>query len=471
MADGGASLRWARCGWVALALGFGARASDPPRLAEHLGEHLGERLGGGTSRPAQGQTAFALPAPGLDARQLRDFAFGNRLFNTNWVQAGASVASFDGLGPLFNRVSCSGCHVRDGRGRPPEPGEALGSMLIRISLPGRDEHGGPLPHPAYGDQIQDRAIPGVAPEAGVELLWQEQAGRYADGEPYSLRRPRVRLSDPAYGPLGDSLLSSPRVAPAMIGLGLLEAVPEAAILALADPDDADANGVSGRANRVWDAATQSMRIGRFGWKANQPNLRQQVADAAAGDIGITSSAAPKDACTPAQTACAQAANGGRPEMSDEFLDKLVLYSSVLAVPNRRQVDDPRVQRGQALFEQSGCADCHAPTLQTGPHPLAVVANQTIHPFTDLQLHDMGEGLADERPDFEADGREWRTAPLWGLGLIRDVNGHDLLLHDGRARGPAEAILWHGGEASASREEFRALARTDRDALIAFLRSL
>lgn len=434
-------------------------------------ETIGERLGGDAGRPLFGQTAFAMPAPNLDARQLRDFAFGNRLFNTNWVQAGASAASFDGVGPIFNRVSCSGCHVRDGRGRPPEPGEPMESMLVRVSLPGSDAHGGPKPHPVYGDQIQDRAIPGVPAEAQVVLSWEEAGGQYADGEAYSLRRPVIELRDPAYGPLGKDLLTSPRVAQGMIGLGLLEAVTDAELIRFADPDDLDGDGISGRPNHVWDLRRQAAAIGRFGWKANQPSVEQQIAAAAAGDIGLTTALVPADACTESQAACRESANGGVPEVSDAFLAKLLLYSRSLAVPNRRHIDDPQVIRGQALFESSGCAGCHRITVRTGPHELAQVANQTIHPFTDLLLHDMGEGLADGRPDFEADGREWRTPPLWGLGLIHTVNGHEFLLHDGRARGIAEAILWHGGEAEAAREQFRHLPKPQREALIAFLKSL
>lgn len=432
---------------------------------------IGDKLGGDAGRPVFGQAAFAMPAPNLDAHQLRDFSFGNRLFNTNWVQAGSSTTSFDGVGPLFNRVSCSGCHVRDGRGRPPEPGEPMESMLVRISVPGQDAHGGPLPHPIYSDQIQDRSIPGVPAEARVVLEWEETQGAFADGEPYRLRRPRIGFADPGYGPLGDALLTSPRVAQGMIGLGLLEALPEAELLARADPKDANRDGISGRANRVWDKAMGATVVGRFGWKANQPSLRQQVAGAAAGDIGITSPLVDRDACTEAQSACRASLSGGAPEMSEEFLDKLVLYSRSLAVPDRRAAGSPTVAAGERLFSEAGCAACHVPTLRTGEHELAAVTHQTIHPFTDLLLHDMGEGLADGRPDFEADGREWRTTPLWGLGLIQTVNGHELLLHDGRGRGISEAILWHGGEAEASRERFRSLAKADREALLEFLRSL
>lgn len=436
-----------------------------------LAAPIGERLGGETGRPVAGQNAFALPAPNLDARQLRDFSFGNRLFNTNWVIAGSSTASFDGLGPLFNRVSCSGCHVRDGRGRPPESGEPMESMLVRISVPGRTSEGGPSPHPMYGDQIQDRAIPGLAAEAGVVLAWQEMGGNYGDGERYSLRSPLISFRDPAYGPIGKDVMISPRTAPTVIGLGLLEAVPEAVLLEMADPDDRDGDGISGRINRVWDKQRQASVVGRFGWKANQPSLRQQLADAAAGDIGITNAVSRSDNCSPLQKACLASPNGGDPEMKDEFLDKLLLYSRTLAVPDRRNAQSPPVILGEQLFAEARCTACHAPVLGTGPHELAAVAKQTIHPFTDLLLHDMGDGLADQRPDFDAGGREWRTAPLWGLGLIQAVNGHELLLHDGRARGVAEAILWHGGEAEQARETFRRWSKADREALVAFLQSL
>jgi CxxC motif-containing protein (DUF1111 family) len=243
-------------------------------------------------------------------------------------------------------------------------------------------------------------------------------------------------------------------------------------VALADPDDRDGDGISGRPNEVWDSTANKKTLGRFGWKANQPNLRQQNAGAAVGDIGIATSLAIGENCTTAQTDCANAINGGAPEMSDEFLEKLTLYTMTIAVPAQRNANDPTVKHGEELFRTMGCASCHVPTLQTeSVEKFPELSNQTFHPFTDLPLHDMGEGLADNRPDFEAAGREWRTPPLWGLGLIPIVNKHDLLLHDGRARGIAEAILWHGGEAEKSREVFRSAAGPEREALIAFLNSL
>jgi CxxC motif-containing protein (DUF1111 family) len=258
----------------------------------------------------------------------------------------------------------------------------------------------------------------------------------------------------------------------MIGLGLLQAVPNDTLLALADPDDRDGDGISGRPNEVWDSVNRKTVLGRFGWKANQPNLRQQNAGAAVGDIGIATSLASGQNCTPAQVDCADAISGGSPEMSDEFLNKLTLYTMTLAVPAQRNAGDPNVKHGEQVFRALGCAACHMPTLQSGSvEGFPELSNQIFHPFTDLLLHDMGEPLSDHRPDFQALGREWRTPPLWGLGLIPKVSQHDLLLHDGRARGPAEAILWHGGEAEKSREAFRTSTKAERDALIAFLNSL
>jgi CxxC motif-containing protein (DUF1111 family) len=264
---------------------------------------------------------------------------------------------------------------------------------------------------------------------------------------------------------------SPRVAPSVIGLGLLESVPLSTLEALADPDDADGDGISGRVNWVTDHAGKRA-AGRFGWKANVATLREQAAGAAVGDIGITSSLFPAQNCPPEQATCVDARTDPGPEMKPSFLDRMVLYVQTLAVPVARDLNDPVVHRGEHLFRDFGCASCHMPTLRTGPEAVQPeLANQTFHPFTDLLIHDMGEGLADHRPDGSATGSEWRTPPLWGLGLIGKVNGHDRLLHDGRARGPAEAILWHGGEAEAAKEKFRTADKADRDALIAFLNAL
>lgn len=412
--------------------------------------------------------AFARPVPTLSAAELRVFNFGSRLFNTNWIQPPASAVGFDGLGPTFNRVSCSGCHTRDGRGRPPIAGETeLLSMLIRISMPGKDAHGAPKPVPGYGVQIQDRAIPNVPAEARVEITWQDMPGRYADGEPYTLRKPSIRLHDPAFGAWPKTLLSSARVAPAVFGTGLLEAVPAATLKALADPEDLNGDGISGRVNRVWSDLRKRHEIGRFGWKAGLPTLFEQNAAAAHADIGLSSAIHPKNNCPAPQKACSAAPNGGEPELSEAFLDKLTQYVQMLAVPSARTTN----KQGAKHFQDFGCASCHRPTLSTGESEFSFLHHQTFAAYTDLLLHDMGEGLTDQRPEFQASGREWRTAPLWGLGLIEVVNGHQFLLHDGRARGIAEAILWHGGEAEAAKEHFRKASQSQRTELVDFLNSL
>ena len=429
--------------------------------------------GGDTTGYIKTGEAFSTPLSNLHPKHLRSFAFGRRLFRHRWPIASSSVKELDGLGPTFNRISCSGCHVRDGRGRPPKSAEEpMKSMLVRLSIPGMDDNGGPAPHPIYGLQLQDKSIEGVPKEGLVTIQYREEEGTFADGKPYSLRAPVYEFSELGHGPLGDESLYSPRAAPAICGLGLLEAVDEATIRGLADPNDTNGDGISGKMNWVWNDVTKKKELGRFGWKANVGNLYHQVALAASGDIGITTALLPADNCPPSQTACRTAFNGGTPELDNPSLEKLVLYVRSLAVPARRNVENHTVQRGEKLFASAGCINCHTPNLTTGAvAALSELAEQPIHPYTDLLLHDMGEDLADMRPDFLASGSEWRTPPLWGIGLVQRVNMHQFFLHDGRARGLMEAILWHGGEAETARNEVLLMSKGDRDALIAFLRSL
>lgn len=410
-------------------------------------------------------SAFSNPIPGLDRDAERAFFRGRALFRDDWVTAPSSTMSRDGLGPIFNARSCQACHVDDGRGRPPLGGEETGSLLFRLSAPG----GGP--EPTYGGQLQPLAILGLAGEGQVVISHAEIPGSFGDGEPHSLAAPTYELADLSYGPMVDGVLVSPRVAPAMIGLGLLERVPESAIAGLADPDDGDGDGISGRVNRPVDVATGEPALGRFGWKSNQPSIRQQTAGAFNGDIGITSSLFSSDDCTAAETDCSGAASGGDPELLDAILDDVTAYSRLLAVPARRDHDDPAVLRGKALFAAHGCAGCHAPSLPCDGIDELDAGPFTIRPYTDLLVHDMGAGLADDRPDVDAGGSEWRTPPLWGLGLIERVNLHTFLLHDGRARDVTEAILWHGGEGEAAREAFRLSSAAERADLLRFLESL
>lgn len=420
--------------------------------------------------------AYAQALPALDGDRETEFFVGNSVFNRGWITAPASVTQFDGLGPLFNANNCSACHLKDGRGRPPEePGEMMLSMLVRVSVPGMDAHGGPLGEPNYGGQLQDRAIMNVAPEAQVTIQYEEVPGTFADGEAFSLRKPTYVVDQLAYGPLASDVMLSPRVAPAVFGLGLLAAVPESTLEGFADPEDKDGDGISGRINHVWDVRAGKAAVGRFGWKANQPTLEQQSAGAFQGDMGISSEMFHAQECTAVQTECLAAPAGeedGGPEILPEDLASVVHYMHTLAVPARRDYDKPEVLHGKRIFNDIGCADCHVASMKTGLMAgFPELENHTIRPYTDLLIHDMGPGLADNRPDFEADGQEWRTAPLWGVGLVQTVNHHNYLLHDGRARGPMEAVLWHGGEAQTARDEVLKLSRDERAALLAFLGSL
>ncbi len=437
------------------------------------GSALDAELGGDTTRHDDSRNSLSFPAPDLSAAERRRFEVGDSFFTKNWVTAPSSTEARDGLGPTFNAQACSSCHVLDGRGAPPDPAgeDARLGLLLRLSVPGTTPTGAPAEHPVYGGQLQDRGILDVPAEGRIAVTTETIHGSYGDGSEYTLTKPTYTVADPEFGPLGDDTMVSPRLAPQVIGMGLLEAVPEEVLLAAADPDDTDGDGISGRPNRVWDERTGERVVGRFGWKANVPTIEAQAAGAFHGDIGITSTRHPDENCPAGQDACAAAIDGGSPELTDDRLAAVTFYGRTLAVPAMRDVDDDDVRNGSEVFDELGCAACHAPALTTGPSDIATLSDQEIHPYTDLLLHDMGPGLADGRPDFEATGSEWRTPPLWGLGIVDDVNGGRFLLHDGRATTFEEAILWHGGEGAAAAEAFRTLPAEDRAKLIAFLEAL
>ena len=445
-----------------------------------------EQTGGATTVAATGRNAFSFAAANLNDDERTRFAVGNSFFRRNWVEAPSSTAARDGLGPHFIARSCGGCHVQSGRGAPPDytkPLDARGeppvALLLRLSIPGEGPHGGPRPDPIYGDQLRTLAVPGVRVEGRITMQVRTLRGTFADGTRYTLRQPRFGVAGLAYGPASKDLQFSPRLAPQLIGMGLLEAIPEQQILDNAARQAAAPGPIKGRPNQAWDAFEQRMMLGRFGWKANVATLAHQTAAAFVGDIGITSGRFPEESCTFTQDDCRaspRGAKGEAPEIDDRTLGDVVFYQASLAPPARRQPGDAQVKRGRALFEQAQCAACHRPSYVTGDSPLPDFASpalkgQTIWPYTDLLLHDMGDGLADGRPDFLAGGRQWRTPPLWGVGLIRDVNDHQQLLHDGRARGVLEAVLWHGGEADASRRRVLKMTDAERAALVRFVESL
>lgn len=435
------------------------------------GYEAGEEYQGGRDATVfdLSMNAFGNSVPGLTQDQNSDFVVGNSFNRNPWVVAPSSTSARDGLGPFFNAISCAGCHLRDGRGAPPEAGQEATSLLVKLSEPGTDAHGGPKPVANFGTQLNPFRIPGVTESEGnVDIAYTEMPGTYPDGTAYSLRKPTYTLQ---HGALA-GVLFSPRVAPFMGGTGLIEAIPEAVITAFADAGDVDGDGISGRPNYVWDEINQTVALGRFGWKCGTPSVKQQTASAFLNDIGITSSLYPNENLHGTQLQYASLPNGGSPEISDEILQTVVFYTAALAIPARRDVKNPEVLMGKRLFAEIGCNKCHIQTMKTGTSAyLGRLSNQTIYPYSDFLLHDMGEGLADHRPEFYADGREWRTTPLWGIGLTHTVNGHTYFLHDGRARGYEEAILWHGGEAEAVKNKFMHLDAKQRGQVVTFLKSL
>lgn len=431
--------------------------------------------------PATGvfQQAFAFP----DATSQERFDRGRNVLNRVWLVTPSSDTLHDGLGPLFNQTSCIACHQANGRGRVPDSGEGpMVSALVRLSV---REHGKVVPHPVYGEQLNEQGIPGVAGEGRAEVRYttrtvvfgaaQSAVRKEPDaggGASIELRQPHVTFRDLRYGPLGRDTMTSLRVAPAIFGLGLLELVPEVELLEYVDPDDVNHDGVSGRPNLIADDHGGAAVVGRFGWKANSPDLLAQVASAFREDLGLTTAQMAESSCTRAETACMQAPSGGDPELAQFMMDNLLTYLMYIAPPEPRNVADADVQRGAQLFRAVGCPACHRETLTTGERARDPdLARRQFHPYTDLLLHDMGPGLADARPDHEASGTEWRTAPLWGLGLVQLAEPKAGFLHDGRARTIVEAVLWHDGEARGARDHFTKLSATDRASLLAFLNSL
>jgi CxxC motif-containing protein (DUF1111 family) len=444
--------------------------------------------GAATSTKIANRDAFSQFSANLDFKGEQDFKLGNALFRKLWVSSPSSTQASDGLGPLFNARACQSCHLKDGRGHPPEGDSDATSMFLRLGKTGTTEEeikalenfvSATIPDPVYGGQLQDLAVPGLAAEGHMVIKYQEQIVQLKDGTEVSLRKPEYSVSDLAYGPLHKDTTLSPRIAPPMIGLGLLEAIHPADIIKNADPDDIDGDGISGKFAIAREPDTDGLTLGRFGWKAENPNVRHQSASAFAGDIGISSPEVDKPFgdCTANQAACFELATGVQPrlgetEAPDPVIDLVTFYSKNLAVPARRNVEKPEVLRGKELFYGAGCASCHTPKFVTRRDTEdKAQAFQLIWPYSDMLLHDMGEGLADGQQVGVANGREWRTPPLWGLGLTEMINGHTFFLHDGRARNLTEAIMWHGGEAENAKQIFAEMEKADRQALIEFLESL
>jgi len=487
------------CALASLAAGGLAASTLPGEkpTSPHLIPHAwpGEELAGGeTTVHDDTQTGFGRALRNLDRNHWLAMRAGKRFFENPWRPPTEvpATAPRRGLGPLYNATACADCHFRDGRGGPPPasarrrpgtPQPTLPPLLARLALQSlpEGEHAA-APDPVYGGQLNDHGT-GTAPEGHLVI----------DDEPVTtengtlLHRPRARIIDLARGPLDPRTRISLRTPPVLVGLGLLEAVPAAEIEALADPDDRDGDGISGRVQRIptSDDSEGGTVVGRFGWKAGQPTIKAQVAKAFHQDLGVTSPLHPQPNCLAGDTSCRAAQ--GEPELSAADLDRVALYVRLLAPPIRRDWQDAEVLAGRDAFLSVGCGACHRPQLRTArSRPsrhasrapegttqavLPELAGQTIRPYTDLLLHDMGPGLDDGVAENEAASSEWRTAPLWGLGLLERINGHARFLHDGRARSFEEAILWHGGEADGARQAYLHLPEDEKSALLRFLRSL
>lgn len=429
---------------------------------------LSERLqaGGQTTVFLTSSNAFSTPAPNLTNAEFQQHLAGDFDFESVFVTAPAQVNQ--GLGTIFNNSSCVACHPRDGRAAFPSNLAAKSGFFLRTSLPGQNPNGSPVAVPGFGTQIQNQAIFGVQPEAQFSVTYIEIIETFADGTQVTLQKPTYSVIN-SYIPFPANALLSPRLGPPVFGLGLLEAITESYILQNQDINDANNDGISGKANYVYDVVSGTTKLGRFGWKANTASVLEQCAGAYNGDMGIT------NYIFPTETGYGQS-NGSDgladdPEISPEILQNVAFYCQTLAVPAPRNITQENIRKGAKIFEQIDCAKCHIPKMQTGYSPIIALSNQTFYPYTDMLLHDMGAGLADNRPDFLANGNEWKTRPLWGIGLTQVVNGHTHFLHDGRAKNITEAILWHGGEAENAKQKFKQLSTTDRENLLAFLNSL
>ncbi len=444
--------------------------------------------GAGTSEKDVGRDAFSQSSANLTFEEEGTFKLGNALFRKNWVSSPSSTQASDGLGPLFNERACQNCHLKDGRGRPPQGDAGTTSMFLRLAREASSAEekaaiaGHRLlnfPDPVYGAQLQELAVPGLRGEGRMHVDYQERKVELTDGAVVFLRKPSYSVTELGYGPLDTRTTLSPRLTPPMIGLGLIEQIAPADILAHADPDDRDGGGISGKPNIVRDSHSGELTLGRFGWKAQTALIRQQAADAFAGDIGISTPEEPKHwgDCTAAEAKCLAMPNGvqarlGQVEAPSPVMDLVIFYSQNLAVPARRDLAAPDVLAGKKVFYEIGCASCHTPKFVTRRDaPNKAQAFQLIWPYSDFLLHDMGPDLADGQSVGDATGSEWRTPPLWGIGLTQTVNGNSFFLHDGRARSLTEAILWHGGEAQSARDRFAAANAGERDALVKFLESL
>ena len=439
--------------------------------------------GGKTTNFVKNKNSYSLPARNLDKNLRINFLVGNSLFRRIWEDAATSEnIAKDGLGPFFSSTSCDGCHISDGRGHLPklEIDKDLVSAVIQIGQPDKIEnvYEKNRDDSIYGGQLSEFSTESVLEEAEISIKYEFLNVAYDDGSIIQLKKPRVIIDKLNYGNLESNTSSSIRIAQMMIGLGLIENIAEENILKLEDVDDSDGDGISGKANYSWDLQENKFKLGRFGWKASQPTVLQQTADAFYHDMGLSNKFYPNASnCTESQVECNKSISGNSEiydnfEVSNDQLDLVTFYSSQLGVPAARNQKKPDVIAGRKLFYDIGCNSCHVEKhITRGDGPFENLNNQVISPYSDFLLHDMGEGLSDDVPEFQANGNEWRTPPLWGIGLTKIVSGRESYLHDGRAETLEEAILWHGGESILTINKFKKLDINQRNQLLKFISSL
>ncbi len=449
--------------------------------------------------------SFIVPMAGLSVRDRIQFRVGESFFSDPWVIAPSSTTLRDGLGPYFSARSCQSCHVKGGRSDTLSESGKAKNIQVRLARRDKTNSQGSEVDPVYGRHLQPFSVPALAlsrqdikeghrlsrGEGWISVEYQAITGHYNDGELYELRRPQYQLHGLAYGGLHDQTAISFRVAPSLAGLGLLEAIPDQALINAADQYDLDGDGISGKLNLVVDEQSDNyiMRpdgarhsLGRFGHKARHATITSQTAAAFRDDIGITNSLFQDESCTATQIQCQNITsginNGSTLEIEDTLLAQVVDFVKLLAPPRYKSTLNDNQRQGKKLFQRAQCADCHTPShITTSDVPegrtasIGLLSAKTIWPYSDLLLHDMGDALADDHIEYDAQGTEWRTAPLWGLSTAMQLNGDSGLLHDGRARNVSEAILWHGGEAEASKQVFLAMNKQQRSMLIQFVESL
>lgn len=431
------------------------------------------------------------PAQNIRSEQLMDFAVGRSLFKKLWIAAPSTTKASDGLGPLYNARSCFQCHINAGRGQIPTEDKRAVSIFMRLSIPAQNsaqqyalatQQKNVIAEPNYGTQLQNFAVTGLAGEGELKINYSDVSVTLAGGETIILHKPDYQVIDLSYGDLHPDTMMSPRIAPQLIGMGILNDISQQDILTWSDPDDSNQDGISGKPNYVWSRALKKLMLGRFGYKAAVATLDEQNQRAFVGDIGLSTPLFPQGwgDCSEKQQKCRLAPHGNDTsqdnlEAPKKVIDAVLYYTRNLPIPAQRDSNDADVKAGQQQFAQLGCANCHRPSYlfdkKANKQTNKQINKQTISPYTDMLLHDMGEGLADHRPEAKATGKEWRTAPLWGIGLTEYINGHHYYLHDGRATTLQEAILWHGGEAEQSRNKYRQLNKKSRQTLLTFLGSL